>query len=74
MKPPRFLLKIILAMQYSMKLGKVLLLGKLRNDRLKMEIYNRISSLSGRQEGNEFVKVTLGKNIVAWRLLVEKSD
>lgn len=55
MKPPRLLLKIILAMQYSMKLGKVLLLGKLRNDRLKMEIYNRISSLSGRQEGNEFV-------------------
>ncbi len=75
MKPPRFTLKTILAMQYSVKLGKVLLLGKLRNDRLKLEIYNGISSLSGRQEEKEVVIiVTLKKKRVAWRPLVEKTD
>lgn len=62
MKPPRFPLKTILAMQYSARLGKVLLLGKLRNDRLKLEIYNGISLLSGCQEEKEVITVTLKKN------------
>ncbi len=67
MKPQRFTLKTILAMQYSVKLGKVLLLGKLRNDRLKLEIYNGISSLSGRQEEKEVVIIVTLKKKVAWR-------
>ncbi len=74
MKPPRFPLKTFLAMQYSVRLGKVLFLGKLRIYRLKLEILNGISSLSGRQEEKEVVITVTLKKTVTWRPLVEKTD
>lgn len=47
---PSFPVKIKMAMQYRMKLCGVLLLGKLRNNRLKLDIYSRISLPSEGQQ------------------------